>query len=833
MEIGIQSMEESNSGAASGPGASPGSTATGSYDAGSIKVLEGLEAVRLRPAMYIGDNSTNGLHHCVYEIVDNSIDETMAGHCNEIHLILRQDGTVSVEDNGRGIPVDIHPTEGVPAVEVILCKLHAGGKFDHDSYKVSGGLHGVGASVVNALAEWLEVEVYLSGKAYHQTFARGKKTSELTVIGKTHKRGTKVTFKPDHVIFLVTEFSYDILAKRLRELAFLLGSMDLKIHIADEVTNRSEIFHYPAGLGAFVELINQNKTAVHANVIHFKKEIEGHIVELAMQYNDGYHEDVYSFVNNINTLEGGTHLSGFRSALTRTLNQYSRKCGLLKDNQGTPAGEDFREGLAAVISVMVPDPLFESQTKIRLGNREVEGLVQTVVNDCLGSFLEENPSQAKAIVSKALIAMRAREAARKQRDLVRKSAMAGGGLPGKLADCQSRNVEETELFLVEGDSAGGSAKQARDRRTQAILPLRGKILNVEKARLDKMLNHEEIRTIITALGTGIGMEEFDISKLRYGKIIIMTDADVDGSHIRTLLLTFFYRQMKDLVEAGRVYVAAPPLYKLKKGRHEVYVHTEEELSRAKLEAGIASSDLHLARGEKGERTIRGDDLKNLMAVVVKLDSLDRVLRRIHLRLADLIRVSQGNPPRVPRYRVDDHGGVAYYFEDEPSLQRHLETLRKNRETVSITFGATGKDRGDFNVLELHDREQIDACLDELSALGIARDQSLGTEDPSNLPFLVKMPKSDSAASHLFQVLELLRKEGEREVEIQRYKGLGEMNPGQLWESTMDPQKRTLFKVHVEDAMRADEIFTILMGTIVEPRREFIERHALEVRNLDV
>src|SRR5688572_22522744 len=496
------------------------------YGASSIKVLEGLDAVRMRPAMYIGDVTARGLHHLVFEIVDNSIDEAMAGHCHDIHVRIRPDGAVSVEDDGRGIPVEKHPTEGVPTVEVVLCKLHAGGKFDHDTYKVSGGLHGVGASVVNALSEWLEIEVYRDEQIYHQIFRRGAKASELLDMGRTTKRGTKVTFKPDPQIFQETTFSYEVLAKRLRELAYLLGSRDLTITIADERANHSETFKFEKGLETFVENLNQNKTPIHPSVIHMTKDVDRIVVEVAMQYNDGYHEDVYCFANNINTHEGGTHLSGFRSALTRTLNAYAKKEELVKESENPPTGEDFREGLAAVISVLVPDPLFESQTKVKLGNAEVEGAVQQAVNEQLGAFLEEHPSEAKSIVNKALLAMRAREAARKQRDLVRKSAMGGGGLPGKLADCQTRKAEDAEIFLVEGDSAGGSAKQARDRRTQAILPLRGKILNVEKARLDRMLGHEEIRTIITALGTGIGADDFNIEKLRYGKVIVMS---VDGA----------------------------------------------------------------------------------------------------------------------------------------------------------------------------------------------------------------------------------------------------------------------------------------------------------------
>jgi DNA gyrase subunit B len=810
--------------------------AGGSYDAGSIKVLEGLEAVRKRPAMYIGDSGTRGLHHCVYEAVDNAIDEAMAGHCRSIGVRIRSDGSVAIEDDGRGIPVDMHPTEGVPAVEVILTKLHAGGKFDHNSYKVSGGLHGVGISVVNALSEWLEVEVWRDAQEYHQAFARGKRSSDLRVVGATDRRGTRVTFKPDREIFEEVEFSFETLAKRLRELAFLLGGSGLEIQLSEESTGRQEEFRYPGGLQAFVEQLNQNKNPSHPKIVHFRKEVDDLVVEVALQYNDGYHEDVYTFVNNINTLEGGTHLSGFRSALTRTLNAYAKKGGLLKDDKTIPTGEDFREGLAAVVSVMVPDPLFESQTKIKLGNREVEGGVQTVVNDELGTFLEENPSDAKSIVGKAMLAMRAREAARKQRELVRKSAMGGGGLPGKLADCQSRSRDETEIFLVEGDSAGGSAKQARDRRTQAILPLRGKILNVEKARLDKLLNHQEIRTIITALGTGIGIDDFDLAKLRYGKVIIMTDADVDGSHIRTLLLTFFYRQMRELVEAGNVYVAAPPLYKVKKGRKEVYLHTEGDLSEAKLGFGLSSAELQI---QGSESTVEGATLGELLNQAESLQRADETLRKRGLKLAQVVEAARGE--ELPRYcvreKVREKERDPRFFIEEAEFNAFLDERNTSEAGLKVSFD--GDKNADLDVLELHERDDIQKALLELvhakldvdSALRESQEYSEDNQDQA--PFQVQFKGRTAHAASLLQVLEEIRKEGESSIEVQRYKGLGEMNPEQLWESTMDPETRTLYLVRVEDAVRADEIFTILMGSVVEPRREFIEHHALEVRNLDV
>ncbi len=823
-----------------------------SYDGGSIKVLEGLSAVRKRPAMYIGDTSAGGLHHLVYEVVDNAIDEAMAGYCSEITVRMRKDGAVSVEDNGRGIPVDMHPTEKVPAVEVVLTKLHAGGKFDHKSYKVSGGLHGVGVSVVNALAEWLEVNVFRDGESYHQSFERGNRKTELTKEGKTDKRGTKVTFRPDKEIFDTVDYSYETLAKRLRELSFLLGSRGLTIHLINENDDRSETYSYPKGLESFVELLNQNKNPLHKSVIHFRKEVDDNVVEVALQYNDTYHEDVYSFVNNINTLEGGTHLSGFRSALTRTLNHYSKKSGLLKDGKAAPSGEDFREGLAAVVSVMVPDPLFESQTKIKLGNREIEGIVQTVVNEDLGTFLEENPGEAKAIANKALLAMRAREAARKQRELVRKSAMSGGGLPGKLADCQSRKRDETEIFLVEGDSAGGSAKQARDRRTQAILPLRGKILNVEKARLDKMLGHQEIRTIITALGTGIGTEDFDIEKLRYGKVIIMTDADVDGSHIRTLLLTFFYRQMRDLIEAGRVYVAAPPLYRLRKGKTIRYIQTEAELSAAKRDLGIRSAVLVLESGQE----IEGEKLRELMDGIERLEALIPAIERSGATFSEVLAACAGTPPQMPAYRVEVAEGDPLFFASEAELDKFLDEQRQAKPEVVISFDPRPGEITDFEVFEFRDRDAVNEVLAQFAELSVPVEQirtrteksesgdvvdellSRASEDGETPigeegPLLVRFPKHEDRVASLSQVLEQIQAEGERDFEVQRYKGLGEMNPDQLWESTMDPATRTMYLVKIEDAVRADEIFTILMGSVVEPRREFIETHALEVRNLDV
>lgn len=628
----------------------------GNYDAGQIQVLEGLEAVRKRPGMYIGSTSVRGLHHLVYEVVDNSIDEALAGYCDKVSVIIRQDDSITVIDNGRGIPVDMHET-GKPAIELVMTVLHAGGKFGGEGYKVSGGLHGVGVSVVNALSSWLEVEVKRDGKVHHMRFERGYTTKPLEVIGTTDETGTKITFKPDSEIFDETVFSFDTLKQRLRELAFL--NKGINISLTDERSGQQEKFHYEGGIISFVKYLNKNKDVLHPEPIYLSGSRDTTIVELALQYNDGYVENIFSFVNNINTHEGGTHLSGFKIALTRAVNDYARKINLLKENDENLSGEDIREGLTGIISVKIQEPQFEGQTKTKLGNSEVRGIVDSIVSDGLSEFFEENPAITKKIVEKTIMASRAREAARKARELTRrKNALEVSSLPGKLADCSIKDPMQTEIYLVEGDSAGGSAKQGRDRRFQAILPLRGKILNVEKARMDKILNNEEIRAMITAFGNGIA-EDFDIEKSRYGKIIIMTDADVDGAHIRTLLLTFFYRYMKPLIEAGRVYIAQPPLYLVKKGREHWYLYSDEEL--------------------------------------------DNLLTRI------------------------------------------------------------GRDG----------------------------------------------------------------------INVQRYKGLGEMNPDQLWETTMNPEGRTILQVHLEDAMAADDIFSVLMGDKVEPRRKFIEDHAKEVRNLDI
>ncbi|HZM00751.1 MAG TPA: DNA topoisomerase (ATP-hydrolyzing) subunit B [Planctomycetota bacterium] len=793
------------------------------YDSSSIQVLEGLEAVRRRPAMYIGDTASKGLHHCVFEVVDNSIDEALAGYAKSIDVTINSDGSVTVVDDGRGIPVDIHPTEGVPAVEVIMCKLHAGGKFDKGSYKVSGGLHGVGVSCVNALSEWLEVEVNRNNRVYEQTFKRGVKATELKEAGTSTKTGTKVTFKPDGTIFETLEFSYEILSQRLRELAFLMGKSGVQITLSEEATGRSDVFRYPNGLEDFLNFINESKEPIHRQIINIEAEVPDANgspvqVDLALQYNDSYREDVFCFANNINTTEGGTHLSGFRSGLTRVLNTYAKRESLVKGNDVALTGEDFREGLAAVLSVKLAEPQFESQTKIKLGNREVEGIVASVVNDRLGALLEQNPAIGKAILNKALLAARAREAARKQRDLVRrKGALASGNLPGKLADCQSTNRDETELYLVEGDSAGGTAKLARDRRYQAILPLRGKILNVEKARLDKMLNHEEIQVLIQALGAGFGADDFDISKLRYGKIIIMTDADVDGSHIRTLLLTFLYRQMVELVKAGRIFIAAPPLFKLTYRRKERYITDERELKRTLLTIGSESA--RLERLPQGA-TVAAAELERLVRHVAGMDAFQE-------RFAE----SRGGPGfrayveqavadgSVPRVRLTSAEGRSRLFRDRDAARRHLE-------------GLPAAERERWTTQDIHEADAVAAALDQLKEWKLSADDCFGRSGEPRFRILVEGEPTGTAAG-LIDAVETLRKAGESAVDIQRYKGLGEMNAEQLWESTMNPDTRTLHVVNLEDDYEADHLFSVLMGPAVEPRRDFIEKHALEVRNLDV
>ncbi|MFY9402952.1 MAG: DNA topoisomerase (ATP-hydrolyzing) subunit B [Candidatus Omnitrophota bacterium] len=795
------------------------------YDATSIQVLEGIDAVRRRPAMYIGDTSVRGLHHLVYEVVDNSIDEAMAGHCDAIHVIIRNDNSITVIDNGRGIPVDQHKTEKKPAVEVALTTLHAGGKFDHRSYKVSGGLHGVGVSCVNALSDWLEVEVKRDGKVYHQRYERGKTVSKLIVIGKSTKTGTKITFKPDKTIFSKTEYSYDILSQRLRELAFL--NKGLKIQLEDERSDKEAVFEFAGGIISFVGYLNKNKNPLHSKIVYFQKLQDEISVEVALQYNDSYAETIFSFANNINTIEGGTHLSGFKSALTRAINQYAKSKNLLKGDLSI-SGDDAREGLIAVISVKVPNPQFEGQTKTKLGNSEVEGLVASESLNALSSYFEENPTTANKIVNKVIIASRAREAARKARELTRrKGALEGAGLPGKLADCSERDAALCELYIVEGDSAGGSAKQGRDRRFQAILPIKGKILNVEKSRLDKILSNEEIRTIITALGTGIG-EEFDIEKLRYHKIVLMADADVDGSHIRTLLLTLLYRQMPKLIEGGFVYIAQPPLYKIKRGQREEYIQTEQEMEKMLLDLG---RDGHSLISLKDKKEFTNNQFKELLELLSELDKIGANLNKKGVEIAQYLRNRHPKTKKLPIYKIKVEGKDLFLYND--------------KELASLT--EKSEDPIESNIIELFESAETEAIMSKIEKIGgdimlydygVSYDAmpSVKGKDKARKDkpaYRIKNDKSQKDLYSLKEVLSCVKEIASRGMHIQRYKGLGEMNPQQLWETTMDPDKRTMLQVTLEDAVETDKMFTVLMGDQVEPRREFIESFAHQVKNLDI
>ncbi|MDD5077813.1 MAG: DNA topoisomerase (ATP-hydrolyzing) subunit B [Candidatus Omnitrophica bacterium] len=793
------------------------------YDATSIQVLEGIEAVRRRPAMYIGDTAVRGLHHLVFEVVDNSVDENLAGFCDTISVVIKPDNSISVADNGRGIPVDMHKTEKKPAVEVALTTLHAGGKFDHRSYKVSGGLHGVGVSCVNALSDWLEVEVRRDEKIYHQRYERGRTVSKLTVIGKSASSGTKITFKPDKTIFSKTEYSYDILSGRLRELAFL--NKGLKIKLTDERSDKEAVFEFSGGIISFVEYLNKNKNPLHNKVVYFEKLQDEVNVEVALQYNDGYAETLFSFANNINTIEGGTHLSGFKSALTRGINQYAKAKNLLKDNIAI-TGDDVREGLTAVISVKVPNPQYEGQTKTKLGNSEVEGLVASASLDALSGYFEENPSVANKIIDKVIVASRAREAARKARELTRrKGALEGAGLPGKLADCSERDASLCELYIVEGDSAGGSAKQGRDRRFQAILPIKGKILNVEKSRLDKILSNEEIRTMITALGTGIG-EEFDISKLRYHKLMLMADADVDGSHIRTLLLTLLYRQLPKLLEEGHVYITQPPLFKIKRGQREEYIQTEQQMN-----------DMLLDLGREGHKLVRVKDklvftdnqFKEILKLLVELDRHGRFLDKKGVNFSEYLNFRNTKTKKMPIYRVKVEGNVQFLYSDKELAEL---TEKEGKEIEQ-------------NVLQLFEAQEIEELILKIEKLGIEFETYFnnpsavkpGTDKTGEkkIKAVYRIINSDDIkeAFSLKEVLVYIKEVAAKGMHIQRYKGLGEMNPQQLWDTTMDPEKRTILQVTLEDAVETDKMFTVLMGDQVEPRREFIEDNAHKVKNLDI
>jgi len=787
------------------------------YGADQIKVLEGLEAVRKRPAMYIGSTGVGGLHHLVYEVVDNSIDEALAGFCTEIHVAIHTDGSITVTDNGRGIPTEIMPKEGKPAAEVVLTKLHAGGKFDNDAYKVSGGLHGVGVSCVNALSEWLNLEIWRTGKVFVQSYERGTPTSELKTIAQTDKRGTRVRFKPDATIFDTTDFHFDTLSQRLRELAFL--NKGLMIVIEDERSEKKHEFRYTGGIVSFVEHLNKNKTPLHDKVIYFQGVRDGIDLEIALQYNDGYQEQIFTFANNINTHEGGTHLIGLKAALTRTVNNYAVGNNLFKELKENLSGDDVREGLVCVISVKLSQPQFEGQTKTKLGNSEVKGIVEMLVNDGLGKFLEENPSVAKRIIGKAVEAARAREAARRARELVRrKGALDSMSLPGKLADCQERSPELSEIFIVEGDSAGGSAKQGRDRRTQAILPIKGKILNVEKARYDKMLTHTEIAAMITAMGTGIGADDFDVSKLRYHKIIIMTDADIDGSHIRTLLLTFYYRQMVELIERGHIYIAQPPLFKVKKGRSEQYIKNESLMAQFLVNKATEGLSLRTGSGE----IISGSDLTALIEKFIEVNS---VFANVNRHVQDT---------RILEHLLAVQAGAKGFLES----QENVSALAKYIDSLGYKTEIEGDEEHGVQRVTYHEGSQSLRNIGYAILSGgeyqrlTALHKSLGNR--SQAPFTVQAEGSpETTLNSRKDLTEYLMNLGKKDLQITRYKGLGEMNPEQLWETTMDPEKRTLLRVQINDKVFTDDIFTILMGDAVEPRRQFIEENALEVKNLDI
>jgi len=802
------------------------------YGASSITVLEGRDHVRKRPAMYIGDTRETGLHHLVYEVVDNSIDEALAGYCDRVEVFIHIDNSITVIDNGRGIPVDIHKQEKVSAAEVVLTKLNAGGKFDSNAYKVSGGLHGVGVSVVNFLSEWLGLEIWRDGNTYEQEYVRGVPQSRLQQTGKTRRRGTKVSFRPDGEIFTVTEFNFDTLSQRLREKAFL--NSGIRITIIDERSEppKAHDFFYRGGIAEFVKHLNKSKTVLHTQPIHFAKEsVAGDPVgiEVAIQYNDSYNEIVHSFANNINTVDGGTHLTGFRAALTRTINNYAKSAGLFKKDDEKLAPEDVREGLVAVISVKLPQPQFEGQTKGKL-NSDVKGQVEAFVNENLGRYFEENPTVARKIIAKAIEAARAREAARKARDLTRrKGALDSAALPGKLADCSEKDPALCELFIVEGDSAGGSAKQGRDRRTQAILPLKGKILNVEKARYDKMLSHSEIRTMITALGTGIGKNDFDLAKLRYDRIILLCDADVDGSHIRTLLLTFFYRQMPELIDHGHVYIAQPPLFKIKKGRSEQYLHDERDLQKFLMRK--ATENVTVTVKATGVQ-LKGAELRKALEKLSDMNGyLDKLERRLHDR-----KLVETVIEAFAAVMASREGGLKLHevFQKENLLQRVTAALEKASYDTEI---ATDEEHGTYEIVVLRSRGNGRIIIDWELATHVEFQKAAhlfgDLQALSRPPFVIAENDNQTTVDSRVALLEHIMTAAKKDISIQRYKGLGEMNPEQLWETTLRPETRTILNVQVNDAVETDEMFTVLMGDAVEPRRRFIEDNALDVKNLDI
>ncbi|MBU6408881.1 MAG: DNA topoisomerase (ATP-hydrolyzing) subunit B [Verrucomicrobia bacterium] len=826
----------------------PAASAAEKYDASKIDKLEGLEAVRKRPGMYIGDPDERGLHHCVFEVLDNSIDEHLAGHCNKIEVTIHVDGSVSIRDDGRGIPVDMHPKFKMPAVELVLTNLHAGGKFGQGAYKYSGGLHGVGAKCVNALSEWFRVEVSRDGKVYSMEFACGKTTQKLEVIGKSKSTGTLIIFKPDAVIFtLTTEFKFDVLANRLRELAFL--NPGIEIVLTDERDEKTETFFYRDGIEQFVRQLARSKQPLHPKPVMLTGKRQSKVdgtdedvyVDCVLQYTDSYNDQILCFANSIPNPDGGTHLTGFRSALTRAINQYAKQNNLLKEKDPTISGDDVREGLVCVLSVKLPNPRFESQTKVKLVNTEIDGIVSSLVYDGLMTYFDANPGVAKKIVEKGLLAARAREAARKARETVRKGALTGGGLPGKLADCSDRDPANTELFIVEGDSAGGSAKQGRDRKFQAILPIRGKLINVEKARLDKVLQNNEIRTMITAVGTGIGDGDgegaFNLEKLRYHKIIIMTDADVDGSHIRTLLLTFFYRQMGGLVKNGFVYIAQPPLYQIARKKRVEYVDDDARLNKILIELGTEEVRL---RNLADKRELSQKQLMEILELLESLDKYAIALKRHGGDFAQYVEERQKKTGDLPKHLVkvrDGNDETVHYFHSEEELahfsgknpdlklfggEEETETEKKN--------GSTRRARH----VELHESKAIGDVLGKLDKKGFsiehyaAQDQPLfelieGEGDRQNVKPLFSIP----------EILAAVKEVGRRGLTIKRFKGLGEMNPAELFETTMDPARRKLLRIDLTDAVEAEEMFTKLMGEEVEPRRQFIEDNALNVRNLDI
>jgi DNA gyrase subunit B len=818
---------------------------TAKYDASKIDKLEGLEAVRKRPGMFIGDPDERGLHHCVYEVLDNSIDEHLAGFCSNVEVTIHVDGSCSIRDDGRGIPVDMHPKFNMPAIELVLTNLHAGGKFGQGAYKYSGGLHGVGAKCVNALSEWFKVEVSRDGKVYSMEFARGITMQKLTVIGKSKHTGTLVTFKPDSTIFTqTTEFKFDLLANRLRELAFL--NPGLVITLTDErVENKHERFYYRDGIEEFVKQLGKNKQLIHPKPIALSSQKDEVLVDCVMQYNDSYTDQILCFANSIQNTDGGTHLTGFRTALTRAINQYAKTNELLKEKDPAISGDDVREGLVCVLSVKLPNPRFESQTKVKLVNTEIEGIVSSIVYEGLMTYFDANPSVAKRVIEKALLAARAREAARKARETVRKGALTGGGLPGKLADCSDRDPANTELYIVEGDSAGGSAKQGRDRKFQAILPIRGKLINVEKARLDKVLQNAEIRTMITAIGTGIGDGEgegaFNLEKLRYYKVIIMTDADVDGSHIRTLLLTFFYRQMPQLIKQGFVYIAQPPLYQITRRKRVEYVEDDAQLNRILIQLGTEEVRL---RNLADDRELSQKQLAEILELLESLDKYAQALRRHGGDFADYVEHRHKQTLELPRHLVKVREGnqeTVHYFHTEEELARfgvENPNLGLFGEEEADTTAAAEKTKNGHTRrakhVELHESKAIGELLNKLARKGFNVEHYAAQDQP--LFELIEGEGERAVTKPLFSIPEILTaclEVGRRGLQIKRFKGLGEMNPRELFETTMDPAQRKLLRIDLTDAVEAEEMFTKLMGDEVEPRRQFIEDNALNVRNLDI